>query len=45
MKEKTFYRIIGIICLIGIVLTGMHLKYIFSISNGMSITAFISNEV
>lgn len=44
MKEKIFYIIIIIICLIGIVSTGLLVKYTIDLSKNLSITAYISNE-
>ena len=44
MKDKVFYSIIMIICLIGIVLTGLLIKYTADLKENMSITSYISNE-
>lgn len=44
MKDKTFYIIITIICLIGIVSTGLLVKRTIDLSKHLSITAYISNE-
>lgn len=44
MKDKIFYSIIVIICLIGIVSTGLLVKYTLDLSKNLSITSFISNE-
>lgn len=44
MKDKVFYSIITIICLIGIVLTGLLIKYTVDLKENMSITSYISNE-
>jgi len=44
MKDKIFYCIIVIICLIGIVSTGLLVKNTIDLSKNLSITAFISNE-
>lgn len=44
MKDKVFYSIITIICLIGIVLTGLLVKYTVDLKENMSITSYISNE-
>ncbi len=44
MKDKTFYTIIIIICLLGVLLTGKLIKYTIDLSKKLSITAFISNE-
>lgn len=44
MKDKIFYIIVIIICLIGLISTGLLLKYTIDLSKELSITAFISNE-
>ena len=44
MKEKIFYIIVTVVCLIGIILTGILVKYTIDLSQNLSITAFISNE-
>ena len=44
MKDKIFYSIITIICLIGIVSTGLLVKHTMDLSKHLSITAYISNE-
>lgn len=44
MKEKVFYSIIAIICVIGIVTTGLLVKYTIDLKDNLSITSFISNE-
>lgn len=44
MKDKLFYSIIVIICLIGIVSTGLLVKHTMDLSENISITAYISNE-
>lgn len=44
MKDKIFYIIIALICLIGIICTASLVKYTIDLSEKMSITAFISNE-
>lgn len=44
MKNKIFYSIITIICLIGIVSTGLLVKHTIDLSKNLSITAYISNE-
>lgn len=44
MKNKVFYTIITIICLIGIVITGLLVKYTIDLSRDLSITSYISNE-
>lgn len=44
MKDKIFYIIITIICLIGLILTGLLVKYTINLSRSLSITSYISNE-
>lgn len=44
MKNKIFFIIITIICLIGIVSIGLLVKYTIDLSRNLSITAYISNE-
>lgn len=44
MKDKVFYIIVTIICLIGIISTGILVKYTINLSRNLSITAYISNE-
>ena len=44
MKNKVFYIIITIICLIGIVSTGFLVKHTIDLSRNLSITSYISNE-
>lgn len=44
MKDKFFYMIIAIICLIGVATTGLLVKYTLDLSKNLSITAYISNE-
>ncbi len=44
MKDKIFYIIVAIICLIGIVSTAILVKYTINLSKQLSITAYISNE-
>ena len=44
MKDKIFYIIITCICLIGVVGTGLLVKYTNDLSKKLSITAYISNE-
>ena len=44
MKDKTFYIIVTVVCLIGIIATGMLAKYTIDLSKELSITSFISNE-
>ena len=44
MKDKNFYLIIAIICIIGIIVTFFHLRQIITLQNDLSITSFISNE-
>ena len=44
MKDKFFYIILAIVCLIGIVITGILVKYAIDLRDELSITAFISNE-
>ena len=44
MKDKFFYIIIAVICLIGIISTGLLIKYTMDLSQKSSITAYISNE-
>ncbi len=44
MKNKIFYSIVTIICLIGIVSTGLLVKHTLDLSKNLSITAYISNE-
>lgn len=44
MKDKIFYIIIMIICLLGIIGTGLLVKYTIDLSRNLSITAYISNE-
>ena len=44
MKDKIFYGIITIICLIGILSTGLLIKHTIDLSKNLSITAYISNE-
>ena len=44
MRDKIFYSIIIIICLIGIVSTGLLVKHTIDLSKNLSITAYISNE-
>ena len=44
MKDKVFYIIITIICLIGIVSTSFLVKYTIDLSRNVSITSYISNE-
>lgn len=44
MKDKVFYIIITIICLIGIVSTVFLVKHTIDLSRNLSITSYISNE-
>ena len=44
MKDKVFYIIITIICLIGIVSTFFLVKHTIDLSRNLSITSYISNE-
>lgn len=44
MKKKIFYIIITITCLIGIISTGLLVKYTIDLSKNLSITSYISNE-
>ena len=44
MKNKIFYTIIVVICLIGFIITGFLVKYTLDLVNQSSITAVISNE-
>ena len=44
MKDKTFFIIVAIICLIGVVTTGILIKHTIDLSKNLSITSFISNE-
>ncbi|MCR5187020.1 MAG: hypothetical protein K6D97_07925 [Clostridia bacterium] len=44
MKDKMFYSIVIVICFIGIVTTGLLVKYTVNLSKHLSITAYISNE-
>lgn len=44
MKDKVFFIIVTIICLIGIISTGILVKYTINLSRNLSITAYISNE-
>ena len=44
MKDKFFYIILAIVCLIGMVITGILVKYTIDLRDELSITAFISNE-
>ena len=44
MRDKIFYVIITIICLIGITSIGCLLKYTIELSRDLSVTAYISNE-
>ena len=44
MRDKIFYIIIIIVCVIGIVSTGLLVKYTIDLSKSLSITAYISNE-
>ena len=44
MKDKFFYIILAIVCLIGIIITGILVKYTIYLRDELSITAFISNE-
>ena len=44
MKDKVFYIIITIICLIGIVSTSFLVKHTIDLSRNLSITSYISNE-
>lgn len=44
MKDKIFYIIVAVVCLIGIISTGILVKYTIDLSRNLSITAYISNE-
>ncbi len=44
MRDKFFYSIIAVICLVGMVLTGLLIKYTIDLRENMSITSYISNE-
>ncbi len=44
MKDKIFYIIVTVVCLIGIITTGILVKYTIDLSRNLSITAYISNE-
>ena len=44
MKNQTFYAVIAIVCLIGILSTGLLVKHTVDLSQNLSITAYIANE-
>ena len=44
MKDKVFYIIITVICLIGLTSTLLLVKHTIDLSRKLSITAYISNE-
>ena len=44
MKDKIFYIIVIIICIIGVISTGTLVKYTINLKKSLSITAYISNE-
>ena len=44
MKNRIFYIIVAITCLIGCIFTGILISYTLNLANNSSITAFIANE-
>lgn len=44
MKKEIFYIVVIIICLVGMISTGLLIKYTIDLSKNVSITSYISNE-